>query len=313
VPPPSLDGCRPTVYSRALSVCAVVVTRNRRELLREALDAIAAQTHPVDALLVVDNASSDGTREMLASTYDTAVVLRLDRNEGGAGGFHEGLRAAHAAGHDLMWIMDDDVIAAPAALARLLDAREASADHDPLLLGSKVVWIDGHVHPMNAPIPAWKEPQLLVEAAELRTGLVPIRASTFPSLLIDRRAIDRYGLPDKRYFLWCDDLEYTARILRRDRGFLATDSVVLHKTPTAHTAATGAGERYYFHVRNTLYMLRGFAWAPLEKVSHARRLAQSIPLFLRRERFSPRSLGVVGRGLRDGLVGARRPQGPYLP
>lgn len=295
-----------------MSVCAVVVTRNRRELLREALDAIAAQTRPVDALLVVDNASTDRTRELLESSYAAADVLRLERNEGGAGGFHEGLRAAHAAGHDLVWIMDDDVVPEPGALAGLLDGRSASADRDPWLLASKVLWRDGRLHPMNAPIPAWKEPGLLLETAERRAGLLPIRAATFTSLLVDRRAIDRYGLPEKRYFLWSDDLEYTARILRSERGFLATGSIVLHKTATPHTAITDGGERFYFHMRNTLYMLKGSAWTPLEKVSHARRLVLSVPSFLRHEGFTPRAAAIVGRGLRDGLLGAGQPHGPYL-
>jgi GT2 family glycosyltransferase len=151
-----------------------------------------------------------------------------------------------------------------------------------------------------------------VEAAERRSGLVPIRAGTFTSLLIDRRAIDRHGLPDKRYFLWSDDLEYTARILRHERGFLATGSVVLHKTSVPHTAATGGSDRYYFHVRNTIYMLRGSAWTSLEKVSHARRLGLSIVSFVREARFRPRALAIVARGLRDGIIGTRLAHGPYI-
>lgn len=293
-----------------MRVCAVVVTHNRCELLGEVLDALDGQTLRADALLVVDNASTDATPELLQRRCRPDEVLRLARNEGGAGGFHEGLRAAHAAGHDLLWIMDDDVIASPDALERLLDGRASAAAHDPLLMASKVVWLDGGVHPMNAPIPAWKQGAELLDAAERRTGLLPVRAATFTSLLVDRRAVDRYGLPEKRYFLWSDDLEWTARVLRFERGFLAAGSVVLHKTATPHTALTQTGDRFYYHVRNTLYMLGGAAWAPGEKVGHARRLARSIATYLRQERCRPHALALVARGLRDGVLGGR-PEGPY--
>ena len=293
------------------SVCAVIVTRNRRELLREALGAVRGQTRPPEHVLVVDNASDDGTNEMLRREHPEVEVLRLDRNEGSAGGFHEGIARAHAAGHALIWVMDDDTIPTPGALEALLDARRDGAGRDAALLASKVVWSDGSLHPMNRPLLAWKEVDRLIGTAESRSGLIPLRAATFPSLLLDRRAVDVHRLPDKRYFLWSDDLEYTARILQRDPGFLVTGSVALHKTPAAHTALTSAGERYYFHVRNTVYMLRGGAWDALEKASLARNLVVSIGQFLRRERWRARALRVVGRGLRDGLVPPRDPAGPY--
>ena len=106
-----------------MSVCAVVVTYNRRDLLEECLAALAAQTHPVDHLLVIDNASTDGTPELLRERYaDQAELVALATNEGGAGGFHEGLRLGHAAGYDWIWLMDDDTIPSPTALQELLAA-----------------------------------------------------------------------------------------------------------------------------------------------------------------------------------------------
>ena len=57
-------------------VCAVVVTYNRSALLREALVALGAQTRPVDRILVVDNASTDGTREIVAAEFPDVEILR---------------------------------------------------------------------------------------------------------------------------------------------------------------------------------------------------------------------------------------------
>ncbi len=88
--------------AEAVRVFAVVVTYNRRPLLEECLQALGAQERPVDRVLVVDNASTDGTAAFVRNEHPEVQLLALAENEGGAGGFHEGLKAAHAAGAD--WI-----------------------------------------------------------------------------------------------------------------------------------------------------------------------------------------------------------------
>lgn len=247
----------------------------------------------------------------MRSEHPDVELLALAENQGGAGGFHEGLKAAHAGGAEWIWLMDDDTIPEPGALEALLRAPERLGDlPHPLLLASRVLWTDGGLHPMNHPGFLRDQPERFIDSCE--HGVLPLRAATFVSLLVHRRAVDAHGLPHKHYFLWSDDIEYTARILRSQTGFLATGSVVLHKTATPHTAITDGGERFYFSVRNTIYMLKGSAWAPLEKVSHTRRLVLSVPSFLRHEGFTLRAAAIVGRGVRDGLLGARQPHGPYL-
>src|SRR5215210_1526363 len=103
-------------------VWAVVVTYNRRELLSACLGAIAAQTRAPDHLLVVDNASTDGTRDMVAGEHPQAELLALPENRGSSGGFHAGMARAHGAGATWIWVMDDDTIPRPEALERLLAA-----------------------------------------------------------------------------------------------------------------------------------------------------------------------------------------------
>ena len=68
-------------------VCAVLVTFNRKTLLRTCLNSLLKQTRPIDQILIVDNASSDGTPELLREEFPQLPLLRLDRNTGGAGGF----------------------------------------------------------------------------------------------------------------------------------------------------------------------------------------------------------------------------------
>src|SRR3954447_10197137 len=71
--------------------CAIVVTFNRRELLAECLQALLEQTLAPDEIIVVDNASSDGTAEMVRERFPQARLEAPTENIGGAGGFHHGL------------------------------------------------------------------------------------------------------------------------------------------------------------------------------------------------------------------------------
>ena len=103
-------------------VLAVVVTHDRLALLRECLDALRAQTVPCD-ILVVDNASTDGTKEYLQGERSPSLaVCSFTENRGGAGGFRLGVRYGRQKGYAYLWLMDDDVLPRPDALSSLLRA-----------------------------------------------------------------------------------------------------------------------------------------------------------------------------------------------
>jgi len=277
---------------RAETVCAVVVTRNRRALLEECLAAVRDQTRPPDRVLVVDNASTDGTPEFVSDEHPEAELIRLDRNEGGAGGFHEGMKRAAAGGWDWIWLMDDDTIPSPDALELLLSAPPAA------LLASKVVWTDGRIHPMNPPRLDMKDMDAVVRGFKL--GAVPMRFCTFPSLLVRGDVPARFGLPRKEFFIWSDDIDFTARVLRREQGYFVPDSVAIHKTAAASPPWAG-GERFYYAVRNGLWVALGDALAPKERLFHVLLLAGQVGRYLAHERYSRGSLVTVGRGLAHGL------------
>ena len=278
-----------------MRVTAVVVTHNRRDLLAECLVAVQAQTRPVDDIIVVDSASTDGTQDLLAAEHPEAVVIRMEANEGSSGGFHEGVRAGVALAGDWLWLMDDDTVPSATALERLLD----HAVDGVSLLASRVVWTDGRVHPMNTPDPDLRDLDALAAAVE--RAVLPIRTSTFPSLLVRREAVERHGPPRKGFYVWSDDVDFTARILRSERGLYVPASVAEHRTAAAHRAHEG-GERFYYAMRNGLFVLRGDVFAPKEKLRHLLVVAEQVRLFLLLERFRPRALRVLARGIRDGLL-----------
>jgi GT2 family glycosyltransferase len=215
----------------SLSVWAVVVTWNRRELLERCLAHLIAQTRHCDGLVVIDNASDDGTAEMLADAWaGKALVVRMPVNTGGAGGFNAGIRAAMQAGADRLWLMDDDVLAAPDALEALLRAETmlegegvtaaflCSSARSPQGDLTNTPEIDRRRNALG--YPAWGE--------HLEQGVIPVRQATFVSVMVGRAAVARHGLPLAPMFIWGDDTEYTLRLSRDGPGYLVAASRVEH-------------------------------------------------------------------------------------
>lgn len=235
--------------ARSATVCAVLVTYNRAGLLRECLDAVLGQTVPVD-VIVVDNASTDETPAVLAEYAGRVRVLSLPQNTGGAGGFHTGLVTALPTGAEWFWLMDDDTVPRPDCLERLL-AADHRAGGRAEVLASRVEWTDGRRHPMNEGEVDSRFDQAEAAAA---ARCVALRRASFVSVLIARSAVLRHGLPMADYFIWVDDAEYTMRITREGLGLLVPDSVAVHKTTYFDLA--GLTPRFYYHVRNWLWLLR---------------------------------------------------------
>ncbi|HKP92122.1 MAG TPA: glycosyltransferase [Thermoleophilaceae bacterium] len=286
-------------------VAATILTRNRVGLLRESVRAAQAQTRPVDELIVVDNASEDGTLEVLASEFPDVAVVALPENQGATGGFYEAIAAGRRTGADWLWLLDDDSIARPDALEELVAVLDRlDGELRPTVLCSRVEWSDGTPHVMNRPVIRPDSGQQLVEAVSRR--LYPIRAASWVSVMISSEAVDRYGMPLRQFFYQADDIEYTARILRDSPGYYVPRSVVLHDTPTQHTAVDD-DHRFHFHIRNTILMLRGGAWELREKPGLVWVLIWTSLIYLRINRRRP--LPAL-RNLVGGLVsGVRTPAG----
>lgn len=211
------------------TVAAVVVTYNRQTKLSKTLDHIVTQTRALDWIIVVDNASTDGTDQVLARYQSDHRVIthRLRRNMGGAGGFSAGMTKGYELGADYIWLMDDDCYPHPDALEELetglAKAEEAMAM--PLSYACSLVkFVDGEICEMNNPGTTWDWGRLMALGQES----VLVTHCSFVSVLFPRRVLTRFGLPLKEYFIWFDDQEYTHRITKSAPGVQCLRSVVVH-------------------------------------------------------------------------------------
>lgn len=279
---------------------AIVVTYNRKQLLLACIEGLMWQTCREFDILVIDNASTDGTRSALQPWIDAGSLTyhNTGRNLGGAGGFHCGIKRAVLEGYQRLWIMDDDTVPSPNALQALLDAGRRCGEYG--YLSSRALWKDGSLCRMNIQ----RDPRLR-SLREYTKALIPSGAATFVSLLIPARVVLEVGLPIPEFFIWADDLEYTRRISRRYPCYVVTDSVVEHRCETNNggniaTDAENRIGRYRYAYRNEVVLyrregLRGLVHLLLRTPLHvARVLVKSKTKKLRR-------IGVILGGTLQGV------------
>ena len=200
------------------TVAVVIVTMNRAELLERMLDGLAAQTHPPDAVIVIDNCSTDHTREVLDARTDLPLhVTTTGSNLGGAGGFHVGMRAAYDAGWDRIWLMDDDVVPDPDCLAVLMATDEVCLmavrdDLDGHLVEKAAIRFDLSnplaIRPKTASVDS-----TYATRAEL-PELVEIENVAFEGFMVHREVVSRIGFPDPEFFIFYDDVDFAIRARR---------------------------------------------------------------------------------------------------
>lgn len=268
------------------TVCAVIAAYNRKNLLSKCLNSLKQHSEFLDAICLVDNASDDGTPNLLddegyitelppidsteiwktSSNIHTKTgkiikfnYLRNIYNNGSAGGFHDGIKEAYNQGYQWIWILDDDAIIKNDSLKMLLEKTEVSEDVG--FLCSKVLWCDKNVHIMNIP-----QIQPLVRDIPFNkfdnNNISVVRAASWLSLLINREAVKKVGFPLKEFFVWGDDIEYTNRMTENNfLGLYVSDSIVFHATKKNYSFNLLSDDvenvlKYSFGIRNNLFIIK---------------------------------------------------------
>jgi len=243
------------------TVCAVVVTYNRKNLLLECLEAIRRQTRPVDGIYIIDNASDDGTPELLkekgyipelppfniSEPYEIehkisnlvdgnpikVFYVRMHENTGGAGGFYEGVKRGYERGYDWLWLMDDDVTPHSSCLRELINESEKNIlSLLPIrvdLKGEKINWFPFF---SKVFLRSWNSN--------------PKKSNTiyFEGFIMHRHLIERVGFPESKFFTVLDDTEYGLRISKVEKVKYVDSAVLVRLLPNSD--AQPLYKRYYF-------------------------------------------------------------------
>ncbi|MCR4610437.1 MAG: glycosyltransferase family 2 protein [Lachnospiraceae bacterium] len=286
-------------------VAAVVVTYNRKVLLKECLKALLDSEEPLD-IIIVDNNSTDGTKDYISDLIcdnDNVTYKHLKKNMGGAGGFSAGISYAVRRGYKYVWIMDDDTIIKKDSLKRLMGAATKLYDNFGFL-SSTVKWTDGSDCVMNRQ--TYEKNLTSMQQYYKNNGLTPVKAATFVSLLFNADAVRYVGLPKREYFIWGDDKEYTIRMSKNFNCYNVVDSEVVHKM----TKNSGSNitldkidriDRYFYAYRNDFCTARneGVKELLIYMAGFALNFARVI-LFAKDNKI--KRLGTMLKGLKAGVL-----------
>lgn len=250
----------------------VVLNWNGIRDTSDCLASLARLTTQPGKVIVVDNASQDGSEDALRTGFPWVQVVQAGRNLGYAGGNNLGIRTALDGGADLVWILNNDTIVSPSALERLIE--RILADPTIAVCGSTLVYADQPQEVqalagasynrwlgVATPIGAGLELSALPPVAEVERQIDYVVGA---SALVTRRFVESAGLMDEGYFLFFEELDWVARLPTGMRLGWAPDSVVRHRDGATIGRNRGSGDpmpkrlRYeYFLVRSRMrYTLR---------------------------------------------------------
>lgn len=247
-----------TTSETAAGVTAVIVSFNKKDYLLALLRSLSAG--PMDGLqiLIVDNASEDGTPEAVEEIFgDTVEILRLKKNTGGSGGFNTGM--SHAlANHDseFLWLLDNDVTVRPDTLTilRKFMTRNLQAG----AVGSAMIKMGarGIVNEAGGTVD-WKMGRLVhhfkdVSETDLPIDPFEVDYCAAASLLVRRETVKETGLM-KDYFIHFDDVEWCLRM--RDFGWSVFTHPLSRFEHESYEFKPVTWIRYY-DTRNLLFLYR---------------------------------------------------------
>lgn len=233
-----------------MSIAAIVITFNRLELLKKTIAGLVEQTHKIDKIIVVNNGSTDGTLEWLASQENLLVVTQ--ENVGSSGGQYTGFKTAYERGYDWIWAMDDDVVPRPNCLESLMDKITEKTVLAPLRYDLNQTPFINDTIEFNLTNPfknLWKR---LLTKTDLQNELIKTEGITFEGPIFHRSLIENVGLPEKKFFIYGDDSEYFIRA--NSSGFTSyiyTKAEMDRLLPTPDLNKEFSWKNYYI-IRNVI-------------------------------------------------------------
>ncbi|MCK5877102.1 MAG: glycosyltransferase family 2 protein, partial [Candidatus Marithrix sp.] len=271
-----------------MNILIIIVTWNKKQYVLDLLNSITTlerSDYSID-ILVVDNASEDGTAETIKNNYPQVNLICNPENIGGTGGFNTGLKWAFSNdNYQYLWLLDNDVLVHKQALVELVNVLEANPDI--AIAGSTMLQLDypWRINEMGAfidrvtgklilsrhleTVPSWQgssAQDLLEKDGDLTKHLVhcqpymDVEYVAAASLLINAKVAKQAGIW-RDYFIHFDDVEWCLRIA--DMGYRV---VVSAKSLIWHLSAIAKIPTWilYYDNRNVLDLLKNHGASPTD-------------------------------------------------
>ena len=247
-----------------MKIGIVLVTFNRIDKLKIALQHYKKQSYPFEYIVIVDNHSTDGTAEFLKewlSEKDSfqKYCVTLDSNTGGAGGFYVGMKKALSLDADWVWLSDDDAYPRPNAFEKIAEYYESRLPEEQkrIVALCSAVYNKGQIHKEHRNhlnVSRWKVKIQPTTLDEYKSEAIKIDIFSYVGAAIKKSALLEVGLDRKEFFIYCDDQEHSLRLGRAGDIFCVTSSIVDHDTPPFDPKVINWGR--YYKRRNDLLMIK---------------------------------------------------------
>lgn len=239
-----------------MKIIAVVVTFNRRDLLKRNIECLRLNK-PISSILVVNNGSTDGTKEWLDEQKDLSVIHQA--NVGGSGGFYTGIEHAYQAGADWIWCMDDDVFPRKDCLEKLLaEATDTSIGilAPRRLMDGEIFCHDFQAYNLINPFASMYAKRLVNKQVNTPTD---IKGTAFEGPFIRREVVEKIGLPNKDLFIFCDDTDYCLRAVLEGFRIVYVPNALMDKekffsNDTWEQRNQKKKWKRYYQIRNSAYL-----------------------------------------------------------
>lgn len=293
----------------------IIVTYNRLALLKECIDACLNQTYSFEKIYVVNNASSDGTKDYLDSLKNKKIeVCNLSENIGGSGGFYEGVKYFKESNLDYILLIDDDAIIDNnynEEIVKIINIDNSLSGYSGTVKTNDMIQYDHRKHLKNDK--SFVTMNSLKEDYE--SEYFDYDLSTFCGLYIPIKLINKIGLPKKEFFIWFDDTEYSLRLRKYGKIRNINTTSLNHKTNVStNTAFTW---KSYYGLRNQIYILKKY-YSKFELFKftlsmHIRIIGGKILGFLRNNKYYYNVSNLYKDALNDGLNNKLGKHEKYIP
>lgn len=234
---------------------AIIVTYNRIELLKECIDCCYQQSLSFENIVVINNASTDGTKEYLKELElekDNIKCITLNENIGGAGGFYTGIKEILEYDIDYVLLIDDDAM----ICENYIDTINNYIQICKLPAYSGTVMCDDKIQYDHRKY-LYKNYKLLESKDnDYMKKFFDYDISTFCGVVIDVKIIKKIGLPEKDFFIWFDDFEYSLRLNVYGKIRNINSIYLNHKTKLNQVQSYNW--KSYYGLRNELYIIKKY-------------------------------------------------------
>lgn len=245
-----------------MKIGVVIVTYNRLDKLKIALKSYEKQTEKPKYILVINNNSTDGTREYLENEWQKEeskiekIIVNLKQNTGGSGGFYEGLKNSLQLDAEWVWVADDDAYPQENAFEIAKKYIEEHKDENLSAICGTVYKSDAKTidcsHRRKIYTKGFNRiAQPYSKPSDYEQTEFEINGFSYVGTMINKEKLKQTELTKKDYFIYYDDTEHSYRLSKLGKIICVPAIKVVHDAPHSKMSEIVKWKLYYL-VRNTL-------------------------------------------------------------